>query len=44
MDLVFRFAKKITVLVRAIFFAEGTLKQIGATDVRGLSRQQTTHG
>ena len=40
MDLVFRFAKKITVLVRGAVFAEGTPKEIGANPrrARGLSR------
>ena len=37
MDLVFRFAKKITVLVRGAVFAEGTPKEIGANpDVRAV--------
>ena len=40
MDLVFRFAKKITVLVRGAVFAEGTPKEIGANAgrARRLSR------
>jgi branched-chain amino acid transport system ATP-binding protein len=46
MDLVFRFAKKITVLVRGAVFAEGTPKEIGANpDVRAVYLgQATTHG
>ena len=46
MDLVFRFAKKITVLVRGAMFAEGTPKEIGANpDVRAVYLgQATTHG
>jgi ABC-type branched-subunit amino acid transport system ATPase component len=46
MDLVFRFAKRITVLVRGAVFAEGTPKEIGANpDVRAVYLgQQTTHG
>jgi branched-chain amino acid transport system ATP-binding protein len=46
MDLVFRFAKKITVLVRGAIFAEGTPKEIGANpDVRAVYLgQATTHG
>lgn len=45
MDLVFRFAKKITVLVRGAVFAEGTPKEIGANpDVRAVYLgQATTH-
>ena len=40
MDLVFRFAKRITVLVSGAVFAEGTPKEIGANPrrARGLSR------
>ena len=46
MDLVFRFAKKITVLVRGAVFAEGTPREIGANaDVRAVYLgQATTHG
>jgi ABC-type branched-subunit amino acid transport system ATPase component len=46
MDLVFRFAKRITVLVRGAVFAEGSPKEIGANpDVRAVYLgQQTTHG
>jgi branched-chain amino acid transport system ATP-binding protein len=46
MDLVFRFARKITVLVRGAIFAEGTPKEIGANpDVRAVYLgQATTHG
>ena len=46
MELVFRFAKKITVLVRGAVFAEGTPKEIGANpDVRAVYLgQATTHG
>jgi ABC-type branched-subunit amino acid transport system ATPase component len=46
MDLVFRFAKKITVLVRGAMFAEGTPKEIGNNpDVRAVYLgQATTHG
>ena len=45
MDLVFRFAKKITVLVRGAVFAEGTPKEIGANpDVRAVYLGQATHG
>jgi len=46
MDLVFRFAKKITVLVRGAKFAEGTPKEIGGNpDVRAVYLgQATTHG
>ena len=45
MDLVFRFAKKITVLVRGAVFAEGTPKEIGAnSDVRAVYLGQATHG
>lgn len=46
MDLVFRFAKRITVLVRGAIFAEGTPKEIGANpDVRAVYLgQATTHG
>ncbi len=46
MDLVFRFAKRITVLVRGAIFAEGTPKEIGANpDVRAVYLGQgTTHG
>ncbi len=46
MDLVFRFAKRITVLVRGAIFAEGTPKEIGANpDVRAVYLGQATqHG
>ncbi len=45
MDLVFRFANKITVLVRGAVFAEGTPKEIGANpDVRAVYLGQATHG
>jgi branched-chain amino acid transport system ATP-binding protein len=46
MDLVFRFAQRITVLVRRRVFAEGTPKEIGANaDVRAVYLgQATAHG
>jgi ABC-type branched-subunit amino acid transport system ATPase component len=46
MDLVFRFARYITVLVRGAIFAQGTPKEIGANeDVRAVYLgQQATHG
>jgi ABC-type branched-subunit amino acid transport system ATPase component len=46
MDLVFRFAQRITVLVSGAIFAEGTPKEIGANpDVRAVYLgQATTHG
>ena len=46
MDLVFRFAERITVLVGGRIFAEGTPKEIGANpDVRAVYLgQATTHG
>ena len=45
MDLVFRFAKKITVMVRGAVFAEGTPREIGANpDVRAVYLGQATHG
>jgi len=46
MDLVFRFARRITVLVRGAIFAEGSPKDIGANpDVRAVYLgQQTSHG
>jgi ABC-type branched-subunit amino acid transport system ATPase component len=45
MDLVFRFAKKITVMVRGTVFAEGTAKEIGANpDVRAVYLGQAAHG
>ena len=46
MDLVFRFANRITVLVRGAVFAEGTPKEIGANpDVRAVYLGQATrHG
>ena len=44
MDLVFRFAKRITVLVRGAIFAEGTPKEIGANpDVRAVYLGQAGH-
>jgi ABC-type branched-subunit amino acid transport system ATPase component len=45
MDLVFRFAQRITVLVRGAIFAEGTPKEIGANpDVRAVYLGQAGHG
>jgi branched-chain amino acid transport system ATP-binding protein len=45
MDLVFRFAKRITVLVRGAIFAQGTPKEIGANaDVRAVYLGQSGHG
>jgi len=46
MDLVFRFAERITVLVRGAVFAEGSPKEIGGNaDVRAVYLgQATTHG
>jgi branched-chain amino acid transport system ATP-binding protein len=45
MDLVFRFAKRITVLVRGAIFAEGTPREIGANaDVRAVYLGQAAHG
>jgi branched-chain amino acid transport system ATP-binding protein len=45
MDLVFRFAKRITVLVSGAIFAEGTPKEIGANpDVRAVYLGQAHHG
>jgi ABC-type branched-subunit amino acid transport system ATPase component len=45
MDLVFRFARHITVLVRGAIFAEGTPKEIGANpDVRAVYLGQASHG
>ncbi len=45
MDLVFRFAERITVLVAGRIFAEGTPKEIGANpDVRAVYLGQATHG
>jgi len=45
MDLVFRFAERITVMVRGAVFAEGTPKEIGANaDVRAVYLGQATHG
>ena len=45
MDLVFRFAQRITVLVRGAMFAEGTPKEIGANaDVRAVYLGQAGHG
>jgi len=45
MDLVFRFAQYITVLVRGAIFAQGTPKEIGANaDVRAVYLGQASHG
>jgi ABC-type branched-subunit amino acid transport system ATPase component len=45
MDLVFRFAQRITVMVRGAVFAEGTPKEIGANaDVRAVYLGQASHG
>jgi ABC-type branched-subunit amino acid transport system ATPase component len=45
MDLVFRFAKRITVMVSGAVFAEGTPKEIGANpQVRAVYLGQTIHG
>jgi len=45
MDLVFRFAQRITVLVQGTVFAEGTPKEIGANaDVRAVYLGQADHG
>ena len=45
MDLVFRFAQRITVLVSGAVFAEGTPKEIAANpDVRAVYLGQATHG
>jgi len=45
MNLVFRFAKRITVLVRGAIFAQGTPKEIGANaDVRAVYLGQASHG
>jgi branched-chain amino acid transport system ATP-binding protein len=45
MDLVFRFAHRITVLVQGAVFAEGTPKEIGANaDVRAVYLGQAGHG
>ncbi len=45
MDLVFRFAERITVLVGGRIFAEGTPKEISANpDVRAVYLGQATHG
>jgi ABC-type branched-subunit amino acid transport system ATPase component len=45
MDLVFRFAQRITVLVHGAIFAEGTPKEIGANaDVRAVYLGQSGHG
>jgi ABC-type branched-subunit amino acid transport system ATPase component len=45
MDLVFRFARRITVLVRGAVFAEGTPKEIGANpDVRAVYLGHASHG
>ena len=45
MDLVFRFAQRITVLVQGAVYAEGTPKEIGANaDVRAVYLGQAEHG
>jgi ABC-type branched-subunit amino acid transport system ATPase component len=45
MDLVFRFAQRITVMVRGAVFAEGTPREIGANpDVRAVYLGQAAHG
>jgi branched-chain amino acid transport system ATP-binding protein len=45
MDLVFRFAQYITVLVRGAIFAQGTPKEIGTnSDVRAVYLGQASHG
>ena len=45
MDLVFRFAQRITVMVQGAVFAEGTPKEIGANvDVRTVYLGQADHG
>ena len=45
MDLVFRFAERITVLVGGAVFAEGTPKEIAANaDVRAVYLGQAGHG
>ena len=45
MDLVFRFAQRITVLVRGTIFAEGSPKEIGTNeDVRAVYLGQASHG
>jgi ABC-type branched-subunit amino acid transport system ATPase component len=45
MDVVFRFAERITVLVSGVVFAEGTPKEIGANaDVRAVYLGQAGHG
>jgi ABC-type branched-subunit amino acid transport system ATPase component len=45
MDLVFRFAQRITVLVRGAIFAQGTPKEIGANvNVRAVYLGQAAHG
>jgi ABC-type branched-subunit amino acid transport system ATPase component len=45
MDLVFRFAERITVMVHGAVFAEGTPKDIGANaDVRAVYLGQSKHG
>jgi ABC-type branched-subunit amino acid transport system ATPase component len=45
MDLVFRFAQRITVLVRGAIFAEGTPREIGTNpDVRAVYLGQSAHG
>ena len=45
MDLIFRFAQRITVLVGGAVFAEGTPKEIGANaDVRAVYLGQAAHG
>jgi ABC-type branched-subunit amino acid transport system ATPase component len=45
MDLVFRFARRITVMVQGAVFAEGTPREIGANvDVRAVYLGQASHG
>ena len=45
MDLVFRFAQRITVMVQGAVFAEGTPKEIGANpEVRAVYLGQASHG
>jgi ABC-type branched-subunit amino acid transport system ATPase component len=45
MDLVFRFAERITVMVSGAVFATGTPREIGAdADVRAVYLGQTAHG
>ena len=45
MDLIFRFAERITVLVGGAVFATGTPREIGANaDVRAVYLGQSAHG